>query len=691
MRATMEIPGSGRWQLPAAAVGVAAMYYAGAALGLALTFAPLPISVLWPPNALLLAALILSPRAWWPYMIGAAFPAHLLVQVQGGVPAAMVLAWFASNVTEALLGALIFARLCGPGPALRSTRSVIAFLATATAAPFFSSFLDAAFVRAIGWGEASYSTLWQVRFFSNMLAALIFVPAVVTCVQAPRGEFPRLGRARAPEATVLAAGLLTVSLVSFNVGGPEPATTSLLYLPLPFLVWAALRFGPSLASTAFATVAVLVIIGATHGKGPFVPAALEPSALPIQLFLITMGVPLLLLAGLIEDRRDTERRLRSSRELFTTAFRAGPDALAISRRSDGHVIEANEEWLRLIGQDEPGLVAPLASHLDEASRNKLQLLAREGQPAKNVEVTLKDRQGQAHVVLLSSAAVEVGGVPCEISMVRDITAQRHAEIEARNQSRQLTHLTRVASLTDFSGTLAHELNQPLAAILSNAQASMRMLAQDPPKVEEVRAILKDIAEADKRAGVLIHHLRLLMKNSDEEFVQLDINQLVQEVLDLVEGEFLARKVQLRTSFFHGLPHVHGDRVQLQQLVLNLVLNACEAMSNGGGKERVLSITTHHDADGTVQVLLSDTGPGIPQDLMARVFDPFYTTKANGLGLGLSICRKIAASHGAFLSAQSRPGEGASFRFALPAYVERGIPRAPQHRPRHGQEPAARTH
>jgi two-component system sensor kinase FixL len=248
----------------------------------------------------------------------------------------------------------------------------------------------------------------------------------------------------------------------------------------------------------------------------------------------------------------------------------------------------------------------------------------------------------------------------------------------------------VASLTDFSGTLAHELNQPLAAILSNAQASLRMLSQDPPKVEEVRLILKDIAEADKRAGVLIHHLRLLMKNSDEEFAQIDLNQLVQEVLDLVEGEFLARKVQLRTSFFHGLPHVHGDSVQLQQLVLNLVLNACEAMNNCDGPDKVLSITTHHDADGTVQILVTDTGPGIPQDLLTRVFDPFYTTKANGLGLGLSICRKIAASHGAFLSAQSRRGEGASFRLALPAYVDRGGARQAAHRP-HGASDAARAH
>jgi two-component system sensor kinase FixL len=658
-------PESVRWHFPAAAAGVAAVYYAGAKLGMALTFAPLPISVLWPPNALLLAALIVFPRRWWFGLIAAAFPAHLLVQLQSGVPTAMVLCWFVSNVTEALIGATLMARLSGPGPALRSARSVMAFLCIAVAAPFISSFLDAAFVRAIGWGDASYGTLWEVRFFSNMLATLTFVPALVTCVQAPPGEFPRLARQRVPEAALLAAGLLVASILAFNVGAEQPLAPSLLYLPMPFLLWAAWRFGPSFSSTAFAAVAVLVIVGASHGKGPFLQAAMEHSALPIQMFLITLALTVLLLAGLIQDQLESERRLRNSQELFSTAFRSGPDALAISRCSDGQIIEANVGWLRLMGHEEPGRVAPLASHLDAPSRRKLQALANAGKPVRNTEVSLRDRHGHPRVVLLTAAPVHVGGEPCEISMARDVTAQRQAEIEAQDQRQQLTHLTRVASLTDFSGTLAHELNQPLTAILSNAQAALRMLSNDPPNLPEVRIILRDIAEADKRAGVLIHHLRLLMKNSSEEFTQVDANHLAQEVLDLAQGEFLLRKVELKTSFCRDLPLLYGDPVQLQQLVLNLVLNACEAMQHSGLPERVLSVDTQHGADGTVQILVSDTGPGIPAQLLARVFEPFYSTKANGLGLGLSICRKIATHHGGSLSVQNHQGGGASFRCALP--------------------------
>jgi C4-dicarboxylate-specific signal transduction histidine kinase len=244
---------------------------------------------------------------------------------------------------------------------------------------------------------------------------------------------------------------------------------------------------------------------------------------------------------------------------------------------------------------------------------------------------------------------------------------------------QLTHITRVASLSDFSSTIAHELNQPLTAILANAQAALRFLQRDPPNVGEIQAILGEIAEADKRAGLLIHHLRLLMKKGSEEFVQVDLNHLVRDVLDFIRGEFLMRGVELRTSYGRDLPQVHGDPVQLQQLVLNLVVNACDAMQ-GQDTQRVLSVGTSQGADGSVQVTVGDNGPGIAPERAERIFEPFYTTKERGLGMGLAICRRIADAHGGVLSMQSRPGEGASFRLALPQVEPaRGAQRAERQR------------
>jgi two-component system sensor kinase FixL len=278
---------------------------------------------------------------------------------------------------------------------------------------------------------------------------------------------------------------------------------------------------------------------------------------------------------------------------------------------------------------------------------------------------LRDCLGQMRTVQVSITPVQLLGEDCLISVVRDVTEQRQADLEAREQRQQLTHLTRVASLTDFSSTLAHELNQPLTAILSNAQAALRFLARDPPNLAEIRSILGEIADADKRAGLLIHHLRLLMKKGEEEFVRLDLNQLVKDVLDFVHGEFAMRSVDVTASFSPDLPQVSGDRVQLQQLVLNLISNACEAMQNQDRSSRLLSITTVHGADDTIQLVVSDTGPGIREEKLDRVFEPFFTTKENGLGLGLPICRKIARGHGGALTAENRGGEGATLRLVLP--------------------------
>jgi two-component system sensor kinase FixL len=655
------------WALLRVAALVGLSYYVGARIGLALTFSPVPMAVLWPPNSLLFAALVLTPTRWWWAALAGAFPAHLLAELQGGVPISMVLCWFASNTTEAVIGALIVRRM-SDARGLRTLRSVVAFWIAAVAAPFLSSFLDSGLVLLVGWSTASFASLWEVRFFSNVLAATVFVPLVLTWAAVEPLTLRQVGRAQLFEVAALVFGLFGVSVVVFDSGiAAGNGLPTLLYLPLPFLIWAALRFGPALTSAAYAIVAFLVIWGAAHGRGPFQAAALQSDALSIQLFLISMALPLLMVAAVIEERREAARRLKASEEMFSAAFRQGPDPIALSRQADGSIIEANDRWLELLGYA-PGTSAealpPFADHLDEASRRRVLALAIDGRRGQDLEVSMRDRLGRVHSALVSMAAIEVAGEPCYSTILRDITLQRQAEREALDQRRQLTHLTRVASLSDFSSTIAHELNQPLTAILANAQAAVRFLQRDPPNVTEIRAILDEIADADKRAGLLIHHLRLLMKKGEEEFVQTDANHLVQDVLEFIRGEFLLRGVEVKTSFGHDLPPVLGDRVQLQQLVLNLVCNGCDAMQGQAG-HRVLSVSTSQTAEGGVQVAVGDNGPGIAPDQMERIFEPFYTTKESGLGMGLAICRRIASVHGGVLTVQSRPGEGATFRLVLP--------------------------
>jgi len=325
-----------RIQRPLVAALVAgAVYYIGAKIGLALTFDPFPLSVLWPPNALLLGCLLLAPTRWWWLLIAAAFPAHLLAELQGGVPLAMVLCWFVSNVVEALIGALLLRRSAGRALTLGTVRHVVMFCVAAVLAPLLSSFLDAAFVRFIGWRDAGYWSLWNARVFSNMLATLTFVPIALTWGTAGSAQLRRIVEGNLLEAATLLVGLLGVSFAAFDAVADPSSSTSLLYLPIPFLLWAALRFGPQMTSAGFAVVVFSVIWGAGHGRGPFLQAASRDDAFPIQLFLISIAVPMLLLAAVIEERRRVN-------DLFSTAFRSSPDAIAISRRSDGHVLEAND-------------------------------------------------------------------------------------------------------------------------------------------------------------------------------------------------------------------------------------------------------------------------------------------------------------------------------------------------------------
>ncbi len=246
-----------------------------------------------------------------------------------------------------------------------------------------------------------------------------------------------------------------------------------------------------------------------------------------------------------------------------------------------------------------------------------------------------------------------------------------AELErTARQQKELAHLSRVTMLGELSGSMAHELNQPLAAILSNAQAALRFLARGDADLAEVREILQDIVDQDKRAGEVISRLRALLKKGEVHRQPLDVNDIAQEVLALIQGDLVNHGVTTRTYLAPDLPMVRGDRVQLQQVLLNLVMNASDAMSGKPAGDRRLIVRTERSREDGVRVSVSDRGSGMTPDTAARVFEPFFTTKPEGLGLGLSVCRTIITAHGGTISAVNNPDEGATFGFTLPASVER---------------------
>ena len=253
--------------------------------------------------------------------------------------------------------------------------------------------------------------------------------------------------------------------------------------------------------------------------------------------------------------------------------------------------------------------------------------------------------------------------------VANALASAQAEREAAQLRQHLAHIGRVSAMGELTASLAHELNQPLTAILNNAEVALGHLDAASVNHAALREILTDIVADDKRAGQVIRRLRALVRKGDIAHVPLDINDVVAEVVQLVRSDVLTRKVPMTVSLAPDLPGIRGDRIQLQQVLLNMVLNGLEAMVEPSDRERALAIRTGRDGDGTVVVAVEDSGVGIDADDIERMFEPLYTTKPAGLGMGLAIARTIVHAHGGQLRASNNPSGGATFAFTLPASGE----------------------
>jgi PAS domain S-box-containing protein len=959
------------------AIIVGLAYYFGARIGFALTLKPSPVSTLWPPNSILLAAFLLTPvQSWWA-LLGGAFVAHLTVQLESGIPLPMVLGWFVSNASEGLIGAGIVRHYIKGPLKFETFREVSIFVVGAAfIGTAISSFLDAGFVSLARWTQSSYWEVWFPRTTSNVLATLTLVPVIVTWTNQSLSDFRASSLWRYFEAASLAAGLLATCLTVFGVLGAAPTAPALVYTPLPFLIWAAIRFGPRGTSAGLLVVAALAIWGAVNGRGPFVSRSPAENALSIQLFLTVVSIPLLTLAAVmcerqhaeatlreseerfnlaldaghvgtwewhiranrgwwsdksreifglpadhpgmsfqtfvgmvhpddrvrlsqamnaaveagslyecefriirpdstvrwvlgkgkslhdhagrpdrmigvnvditerkfaeelrreeaalrqsesrfremanampqivwtvrpdgrldyfnhrwyeltggpqgeigtdnwlpmthpddrqgcvdalsqalvtgepfqvehrirvqatgefrwhlaraqpvrnqagqivlwygtctdieeqkvieqqlrearigleqrvlertaelsdavvalreeIAERVAAERALRSSEERFGKAFHSSPDAIVIVRQSDYRLLEVNEKWEAMFGYARAEVLGRTADELgivpEGESREARASLESKGY-LRDFEIHARSKSGELLRILLVTDTVEMAGEPCFIIIIRDVTERKRSESMLQEQQRQLAHLSRVAALGELSGALAHELNQPLAAILANARAAQRMMSAEQPNLTEVRDILEDIALDDRRAGEVISRLRGLLKKGEIQARPVNVDEIVGEVLDLLHSDLIQRRVSVRTQVAPSLPPILGDRVQLQQVLLNLILNGCDAMADQPPVDRRMSVGATLTTRGTVQLSVSDQGPGVAKERLDQIFDPFVTTKEDGLGLGLAICRSIVTAHGGRLWVVNAPERGAIFLMEFdPAEVQSAL-------------------
>jgi signal transduction histidine kinase len=350
-----------------------------------------------------------------------------------------------------------------------------------------------------------------------------------------------------------------------------------------------------------------------------------------------------------------------------------------TRRSwsvDGPTDQARLPWLSLRLQDgEVVRVSRVEDLPAEAATDRRSCLALGLQSL----TALPLRAGKTVVgaLVLSTAppgAVWRDEVMEQVHLLGEIVAnaleRAHAEREVARLRQELAHIGRVSALGELTASLAHELNQPLTAILNNAHVAQQLLEAEVPDVEALRDIVADILADDQRAAKVISRLRALLKKGELDHVLLDLNEIVRDVAELVRSDMVFRHVPMTLDLDPGLPQVRGDRVQLQQVILNLVLNSLEAMSEPDARDHVLGIRTSRAGPTAVSVAIRDSGAGIDMADVDRMFQPLYTTKTEGLGMGLAIARTIVDAHGGELRASNNPEGGATFEFSLPVDANR---------------------
>lgn len=643
-------------------------YYVGVRIGFAFTLSANAVSLLWPPNAILLAALLIFPPRAWVWLLLAALPAHLISELMAGVPLLMASSWYFSNVSEALLGAAIVRGVLGGTPRFDRVRDAAVYLlACVLVAPMLTSFLDAAFVALVGWRyDGDYWAVFRMRAISNALAALIVPPLAITLLRVPYSVLGRAQRALQIEAAVLFAALIAVCVVVFHDSTSAGEAAMYVYAPLPLLLWAAVRMGVGGVSACIAIVALLAITGTLRGAGPFVLEDPDVSVLSLHGFLIIIASSFIVLAAALAELRAARAaalRREARLDLALSAAHMGAwewdfaaDRISWRLGADSGEVVADE--VRSAGE----LLAKIHEH-DRGRMAAAMRAAREDGRSEEVECRFLCEGRVRWIRGLGRVLADPAGTRhAMIGVCIDTTRRKHLEMQQRSQREKLAHLARTATLGEMVRSLAHELSQPLAATMLNASAARQALLSASPRMHEVGAMLSDIAADTERAGEVIRELRALFPREPVEKEPVQVAECISTILDLESADLVTRNIAVDLSIHPALPPVAAARMQLQHALLNLIHNACEAMAGKSG-ERRLRITARNHAD-EIHVEVSDTGSGVED--FERIFEPFYSTKQRGAGLGLAIARNIVAAHGGRLWGANNAAGGATFYIALPA-------------------------
>jgi PAS domain S-box-containing protein len=622
-------------------------------------------SPFWIPDSILIAALLWThPRYWW-LLVAVTLPIRVGQGVFMGLPPVFLTETFAIDGVRCLVDAYILRRVLINPVRLTTLYEFVVFVVVACfAVPALCAFAGAALVAARGH---PYWPAWVEWFLGDTAAQLVVTPFILYWVFDPAWLCFRRDPRRTLEACVLFVGLVFSCWFAANMH-PSNAyyAETRFYTPLPFLLWAAIRFGMPGATGALAVLSSFVVEAAITGQGPYAGRAGLDVALALQNYLVMRSLPLLFVAIAIEQRWRVEQALRESEERFRCMAESAPVLLWMSG-TDKLCNFFNRGWLTFTGrthEQEIGNGWMEGVHADDLALGVSQYeTAFNAREPFEIEYRLRRHDGEYRWVLDIGVPryAPDGEFEGYIGSAIDITDRKRAE----EMRQALAHTQRLAVMGELTAAIAHEVRQPMSAILLDAQTAEKLATNENLSPGFMREIASGIRINASRVDTVMSRILGYLRKQDPQPGPLDMNAVVQGVLQLIAGDAMRRSVQLSPELGRNLPLVLADRTQVEQVLLNLVVNAMDAMENIAETARQITVRTAAPGNGSIEVTVSDCGTGIAPDKLPLLFDSFFTTRKQGMGLGLSIAKSIVVAHRGRIWAENNRSNGATFHFTLP--------------------------
>jgi PAS domain S-box-containing protein len=572
-----------------------------------------------------------------------------------------------------LLGWWLLARVFEIDVNLSRVRDVAALvLVTVVVLPLFGVLVHAsAGLAAHGWPLGVVALLGK-RAFDEAVGLLLVVPAVLSWTR-PR-PVEATSRCRMETGILLFVTALASVIVYGALRDPWLHMESLRYALFPLVFWAALRL--ALRETA----ALLLLSGSIAlALSGLASAGMAPMGLPDpHLFLLALSITGLVGAAAQQQRVLAELRLRESEQRYRMLIENMNEGVIMTDR-DARVTFVSDRFCEMIGYSREEMLGRTGEDVtvpeDREAWREAQARRRQGIQQPHA-LTMRRKDGEHLNMWISPRPLfDADGVyEGSLNIVLDMTAQRRAEEQSRQHLQQLAHVSRLSSMGEMASAIAHEINQPLTAIANYASASLRLLRAGKITPQETTATMERLAAEAARAGEVVRKMRGFVKGEEGHLAAVEVGFLISEVLRLAQPEARQHGVELTIAPLPELPPVFADSIQIQQVLLNLVRNAVEAIASGECERRSVTVSARALDGGRVQIEVADSGPGIAPDELERVFDAFFTTKPDGIGIGLALSRSIAEAHGGTLAATSS-AQGAVFRLTLPAARETEIANA----------------